>query len=213
MEFFFRSGTYVALKVPDMIGQGVVARLAQIAEIGGGRGRVRPRRVWRRIGIFPTLTTKSEASEYYSLSNEGLGSKIKPARQSEKSVVLPLHLQPSWSAGPGSPEALQVEYTDNFSSFLSRGQHLTACFLCWILWRFDCLWRLASASLDASGTGAGGGGGDVEAIVSLIFQNLDIGPNMCGRKVYSRNITNIGPIFSVDSTANFAQQDRMRQQQ
>ena len=35
----------------------------------------------------------------------------------------------------------------NFSNFLSRGQHLRACFRCWILCRLD--WRCLLASLEA----------------------------------------------------------------
>ena len=38
----------------------------------------------------------------------------------------------------------------SFSSFLSWGHIRTACFRCWMRCRLDCLWRLASASLEAA---------------------------------------------------------------
>ena len=79
---------------------------------------------------------------------------------------IPLHLQSSL--------ALQDEYIASFSNFLSKGQHLTACFLCWILCRLDCRWRLASASLDVSGG---------ELMINLIDWQTEGQPKSYTRKV------------------------------
>ncbi len=66
----------------------------------------------------------------------------KISEQEMLSFNSPLHLQ--------SASDLHDEYMESFSSFFSKGQALTACFLCWIRIRLDCRCRLASAEAEAA---------------------------------------------------------------